>query len=188
MTSPINNKTITYRNATINDAPFIAKVICLALNYNPQSNPLYVVFEELARMEISQYSYRNTIVAEINGVAVGAIIGYDGARLHELRAPIYPLLFKHIGKDITIEEETQAGEFYLDSIAVVPKWRGHGIGRKLLTLMRNRAIENGHKRIGLLVDFDNPEAEKLYNSLGFKRINTTTFLGHKMWHLQYLNK
>lgn len=188
MTSSINDNTVLYRNATTEDAPFIAQVICMALNYDYCNNPLYNVFKELAGMELSQYSYLNTIIAEHDATPIGAIIGYDGARLHELRAPIFSLIQKYIGTPISIEDETTEGEFYLDSIAVLPEWRGCGIGRQLLILMRNRAIENGHNRIGLLVDFDNPSAEKLYKTLGFERINPTTFLGHKMWHLQYLNK
>jgi hypothetical protein len=35
---------------------------------------------------------------------------------------------------------------------------------------------------------DNPRAEALYQSIGFKRINPTTFLGHKMWHLQIVKR
>ena len=35
----------------------------------------------------------------------------------------------------------------------------------------------------LLVDFENPAAERLYKSVGFERVNVKDFLGHKMWHL-----
>ena len=47
-----------------------------------------------------------------------------------------------------------------------------------------KALEEGYMRVGLIVDFDNPKAEKLYASLGFKRMGEKTFLGHKMWHMQ----
>ena len=52
--------------------------------------------------------------------------------------------------------------------------------------MIQKATESGHTCIGLLVDEENPQAEKLYRKTGFQRKNPTTFLGHKMWHLQLL--
>ena len=42
------------------------------------------LFTALARMEDSQYSYRNALVARdtLTGAIAGVIICYDGARLH----------------------------------------------------------------------------------------------------------
>ena len=34
-----------------------------------------------------------------------------------------------------------------------------------------------------MVDFENPDAERLYQSVGFERADVKDFLGHKMWHL-----
>ncbi len=174
---------ITIRKAKADDAPFIALIVCMALGED-ESHRLYPVFRELAAQEIAQYSYQNTLIAEYEGNKAGAIIGYDGAKLHKLRQPIYPLIKQYTGENIEIEEETQAGEFYLDSVAVLPSYRGKGIGEKLLVTMRDEAFTNGFSHVGLLVDYDNPGAESLYSKLGFRRINPTTFLGHKMWHMQ----
>lgn len=175
--------TITIREATRDDAPLIATAVCMAIGY-PTTHAIYPVFEELARSEVAQYSYLNALVVEVDGQSAGAIVGYDGARLEELRAPIFPLLERHLGSTLQIEDETEAGEFYIDSVAVLPQFRGTGVGRQLLIAMRNRAFDAGHERVGLLVDFDNPRAEKLYNSLGFQRVGKKRFLGHRMWHLQ----
>lgn len=179
----MNEYNVIIRPAQKGDSELIAKVVAMAIGTDEDSD-LYPVFLELAGREVAQYSYRNALVAEVDGRAVGAIVGYDGARLHELREPIYELLQKHLGKTIEIEEETADGEFYLDSLAVLPECRGLGVGRLLLSAMIERAFSEGHERAGLLVDFDNPRAEKLYASLGFERVDRTTFLGHDMWHLQ----
>ncbi len=184
----MNMKEIQIRKAERGDAELIADVVGMALDYEPKQHPLHPVFLELAGREVAQYSYRNALVAEVNGVAVGAIVGYDGARLHELRQPIYPLIRQHLGKEIEIEEETSAEEFYIDSVAVLLGYRSLGIGRQLLEKMRDKAFGEGHSRVGLLVDMENPRAEKLYRSLGFERVNPTTFLGHPMWHLQVVKK
>lgn len=177
------NKNIVIRPATIVDAELIAHAVCMAVGYDI-SHPIYPVFLTLARMEHSQYSYRNSLIAEVDGEGVGALVGYDGALLEELRKPIFPLIEKHLGTTSTIEDETEAGEFYLDSCGILPEFRGMGIGRALITTMRDNAFAAGHERVGLIVDVDNHDAERLYLSLGFKYVGNKRFLGHDMHHLQ----
>lgn len=174
---------IIVRPARREDAALIAEAVAMAVGYDT-AHPLYPVFLALAEREGTQYSYQNALIGEVEGVAAGAIVGYDGARLEELRQPIYPLLKQHLGTIPHIEDETSAGEFYLDSAGVLPEFRGLGVGRALLTAMSDRAFAEGHERVGLIVDFDNPQAENLYASLGFERVGTKLFLGHQMWHLQ----
>ena len=176
-------KSIVIREATAADAPLVAKVVLMALHYD-ETHPLYGIFQELAARTDAQYSYCNALVAEVDGSVAGAIVGYDGARLYELREPLLALIREREGRELEIEDETTAGEFYLDSLAVLPRFRGCGVGRALLSAAAERAFAAGHERVGLIVDFDNPRAEKLYSSLGFVRVNPTTFLGHDMWHMQ----
>ena len=174
---------ITIRPAVAADAPLVGKVVLMALHYD-DTHPFAPIFAELAAREVSQYSYRNALVAEVDGSVVGAIIGYDGARLEELRKPLFELMREKLGNVPNVEDETSAGEFYLDSLAVLPQYRGCGAGGALLAAARDRAFAAGHKRVGLIVDFENPRAETLYKSLGFERVNATKFLGHDMWHMQ----
>ena len=174
---------IKIREAAAADAPLVGRVVLMALHYD-DTHPLAPIFAELASREVSQYSYRNALVAEVDGSVVGAIIGYDGARLEELRKPLFELMREKLGNVPNVEDETSAGEFYLDSLAVLPQYRGCGAGGALLAAARDRAFAAGHKRVGLIVDFENPRAETLYKSLGFERVNATKFLGHDMWHMQ----
>ena len=174
---------IKIREAVATDAPLVGRVVLMALHYD-ETHPLASIFAELASREVSQYSYRNALVAEVDGSVVGAIIGYDGARLEELRKPLFELMVEKLGNVPNVEDETSAGEFYLDSLAVLPQYRGCGVGGALLSAARDRAFAAGHKRVGLIVDFENPRAEALYKSLGFERVNATKFLGHDMWHMQ----
>lgn len=155
----------------------------MALHYD-ESHPLYDVFKELAARTDAQYSYCNALIAEVDGVPAGAIVGYDGGRLYELREPLKALIKERQGRELDVEDETAPGEFYLDSLAVLPQFRGCGVGRALLNAAAERAFSMGFERVGLIVDFDNPRAEKLYVSLGFRRVNATKFLGLDMWHMQ----
>ena len=178
---------LNIRKATINDAPLISSVVAMAIG--EETAILYGgenymnVFEEIALLEDSQYSYRNSFVAEINGNAVGAVVAYDGAELHSLRKSTLEIIYKHTAKELQIVDETDASEFYLDSLAVLPEYRGRGVGAQLILAVKERAFNEYNKNLGLLVDFENPDAERLYQSVGFERTDIKDFLGHKMWHL-----
>lgn len=181
------SRDIVVRPAKREDAATIAEAVCMAVGYDTTS-PLFPVFLELAGREVAQYSYRNVLIAEVNGEVAGAIVGYDGAELKELREPIYSLLKQHLGEVPHIEDETEAGEYYLDSLGVLPAFRGMSVGTALLNAATERAFAEGHERVGLIVDYDNPDAERLYSSLGFERVGTKLFLGHKMWHMQKIKR
>ena len=82
-----------------------------------------------------------------------------------------------------MEDETQAGELYLDSLAVVPEYRHQGIAKKLLKAVKERANRLGLPVVGLLVDKGNPAGEALYASAGFRYVNDCQWGGHSMKHL-----
>ena len=181
------NYELKIRKATINDAPLIAKVVAMAIGEvgtrHYCGDDHQPVLEEIARLENSQYSYRNAIIAEFDGKPAGAAVAYDGSDLYALRDVTLKHIFNRTGKTHNIEDETDASEIYLDSIAVMPEYRGGGIGKKLLQALKEIAFKEYGKPLGLLVDFENPAAERLYKSVGFERVNVKDFLGHKMWHL-----
>ncbi|MEA3642400.1 MAG: GNAT family N-acetyltransferase [Lamprobacter sp.] len=52
-------------------------------------------------------------------------------------------------------------------LAVLPSWRGHGIGKQLLAAVEAIARERNHCKVTLEVREDNPAARGLYRSLGF---------------------
>ena len=142
------------------------------------------VLTAIASREDTQYSWRYALIAEVNGTKAGAIVGYDGAELHALRNGTFEVLSQTIGRVPNIVDETEAGEYYLDSVAVLPEFRGKGVGRALVNAFCDRSFALGHRRVGLIVDRENPMAERLYTSLGFERVGTRLFFGHQMWHLQ----
>lgn len=179
---------ITHRAARKEDAPLIAKAVAMAFGdecVKALCGDDYLnVLEDIAKSEDSQYSFKNALIAKVDGLPAGAICGYDGGELSKLKARTLEMVKEHTGLEAQVEKETQAGEFYIDSLGILPEYRGQGLGSKLLTAMCDHAHKNGHSLVGLLVDYNNPKAEALYHKLGFKRIETVDFLGHKMWHLQ----
>lgn len=143
------------------------------------------VMTDLAASECSQYSYLNTLVAlnDDNRVA-GAVVVYRGEDLHTLRKAFLHAAKEQLARDLdNIPDETEAGEYYIDSIAVYPEFRRMGIASSLLRAAIKRAHENGLPA-GLLVDKLNPNAERLYTALGFRYVNDKMWGGHEMKHMR----
>jgi ribosomal protein S18 acetylase RimI-like enzyme len=140
------------------------------------------LFLHFVKQTGNQYSYQNILVNEDNGEINGMIIAYNGGRLEELRQPFLNYITQNHGFTGTPEAETQAGEYYIDCLAVSPDKQGCGIGRKLIKAMCDVIAVKGHKTVGLLVS--NPDAKRLYESLGFEVQNTVTLLGGKHEHMQ----
>lgn len=180
------------RAATLEDANVIARAVALAIGDEVTlrsycGDDYVAVLTEIARRDATQYSWRNALIAEVDGVAAGTIVGYDGAQLRALRNGTFTVLLECIGRVPNILDETGRGEYYLDSIGVFPQFRGLGVGRALIEAFCNKAFVAGHERVGLIVDFDNQQAEGLYASLGFERVGSRLFFKHQMWHLQRKN-
>jgi len=184
---------IEIREATKNQAAEIASLIMMAMT---DDCCLYFCgegygLEDFHRMmtilverEDSQYSYKNTLVAMDRDKVVGISVCYDGGRLHELRRAFIEAAKKYIGKDHSgMDDETQAGELYLDSLAVLPEYCRQGIASRLLIATKERATLMGLPCVGLLVDKDNPTGEALYASVGFRYVNDNQWGGHPMKHL-----
>jgi ribosomal protein S18 acetylase RimI-like enzyme len=138
----------------------------------------------LVEREDSQYSYRNTLVAMDGDKVVGISVSYDGSRLHELRHAFIEAAKDYFGKDYSgMDDETGAGELYLDSLAVLPAYRRQGIAKALLMATKERANQLGLPCVGLLVDKSNLVGEALYTSVGFRFVDENKWGGHPMKHL-----
>lgn len=140
---------------------------------------------ELIQEENNQYSYKYSWVVEENKNTIGVAIVYNGAKLLSLREPVLQKIKKQFDRNIQLEEETQAGEYYIDCIAVSKKSRGKGIGTRILQFILEEYAHNQGETLGLLVYKDNPEAKKLYKKIGFKSVGTKLLLGKELEHMQY---
>ena len=176
------------RKATKEEAAQIAELFMLAWPVEEilESNGLtYRQLQEsmttIAAAEETIYSYENTIVAEVDGKIVGAMCAYDGADYQRLKQPIVDVLGADSG--FAQLKETEAGEFYLDSVGVLPEYRGRGVASSLFEAQCERAASLGHKVAGLIVDVDKPQAEALYARLGFTYLDDKDFFGHTMKHM-----
>lgn len=178
------------------DAPLIAKGVMMALgdelcesftSGDRMLDDVARLFTVCAEADDSQYSWRNSLVAvDDDGSRMGVIVAYDGAKLHQLRKRFLDEFEKMNGFRIDehMTDETSADEYYLDSLAVMPEYRGRGIAGKLIAAAAKRGREIAGKRSGLLVDKTNNRAHALYTKLGFEEKGERPFAGEMMYHLQ----
>ena len=174
-----NSKEILLRKATADDALFISRGFHTAMLYDDADDSRISTFAELicTRTDVL-YSWRNTTIAEIDGEPVGMITAYDGARYHDMRMTTMELVRSHLGIEFPgMEDEAVPGEYYLDSLAVVPQHRNKGVGRMLLQHGIAQGLTLGLK-VTLAVDPVNTKAKQLYNSLGFTEDGTLFIFGH----------
>lgn len=189
----MNNKDISIRGARPDEASRIADLIIMAMTEECclhfcgpgyDIRDFHRVMTSLVARSDTQYSYINTLVAAIEDNIVGICVSYDGGMLHLLRQPFIEAAKQEWGMDHSgIPDETQAGELYLDSLAVDPAYRGRGIASLLLRASIDKSRALGLPSTGLLVDVGNPKAEALYNKVGFQYAGTNSWGGHGMKHL-----
>lgn len=186
-------------NARVEQSVYIATLIMEAMNHdccqyfagsNHTLDDFHQVLTRLIERTDSQYSYLNTLVAvNDDEEVVGMCVAYDGACLRELRRPFIEACKQEFAQDFSdMADETSAGEFYIDSIAVCKEHRGKGIAKILLQATIDKAQKQGHERVGLLVDKANPKAEQLYQAVGFVYEGDNIWGGHPMKHLVYNHK
>ncbi len=182
---------MTIRKAKIEDAELIAEHLFVAMEeilykFIGTENAFEAksLLNYFIKKEDNQYSYANCYVAEINGQIIGAICIYDGAELEILRQPIIDYVKSNYNVNFNPENETQKGEMYIDSIGIATNSRGKGIGTSLLQFIIATYSED-NRTIGLLVEFNNSSAEKLYLNLGFQFVGNKILAGKKLKHLQF---
>ena len=195
-----DNKSIIIRSGKPEDATFIGKTIteamghelCVGLAEGKENLPNVVkLFTDLAVTETAQYSYKNSLIAiDKEDNRIGAIIGYDGAGLREMRKDFIAKANELLRWNVTVEEadnwehETNSNEIYLDSLYVIPEYRNQGIATGLILAAIERYKKSG-KPFGLLVEPHNTRAHNLYTDLGFKEDGVNNFCGEPMIHLSY---
>jgi ribosomal protein S18 acetylase RimI-like enzyme len=177
------------RPSVISDAEQVAPLFLLGMGHiagifanSERHEDAIPFFEHFFTEPDNQYSYQNTVVFENDRKIIGSITGYDGALLKQLREPILNEIRKTT-PDFLPNDETEAGEFYLDCLNVHPDHQGKGIGKQLILAFCNLGAKLGHCHVGLIVDQENPTARQIYERLGFITIGTRDFMEHTYFHM-----
>ena len=168
------------------------------------------VFRDICAREDTLYSYTRTRIACVDGRSAGALISYPGEDNVALRTFTWSLLDGDSSSAAAasnpetssqesgdcdssadlfadVDEECEAGEYYLDSLAVHPDFRGRlfeydGVQEKLGHILLLDGIHRGqalgYTRTSLIVDVDRPRLQHYYSQLGFRPVRDILFFGH----------
>lgn len=162
-----------HRYATPEDARVMAELVNIA----GEGLPLYLwskmseegqdpweIGEARAKREEGSFSYRNTVLREVHGEVVAALIGYP---LPEEPAPAnygdMPALFVPLQQ---LEDELP-GTWYLNVLATYPEHRGKGYGAKLIGIAERLAKAANRNAVSIIVSDGNTGARRLYQRLGY---------------------
>ncbi len=143
------------------------------------------LFSGVCIREDTLYSWTRTRVACVGGVPVGTLTAYPSDDYPPLRTLTWGLL--EAGESSDAEPECRPGEFYLDSLAVLPGYRGMtftdgGSTGRIGHLLLLDGIEvgrgKGFRRVSLIVDKSRPRLCAYYSALGFRPDGDVLFFGH----------
>lgn len=157
------------RPATAEDVPFISWAVMTAAGIETPSEEM----QHLSRMLCSRtdvlYSWKNSIVMTLGERPVGSLTCYSGEDYAALRRTTMVLIARYSGEDFrSMDMETGPGEFYLDSMAVLPEFRKRGLASKMLKAGITQAAELKIPTVSLVVSPLKPQAQHLYESIGFR--------------------
>lgn len=162
------------------------------------------IFGEVCARPDTLYSFARTRVACVDGKAVGSLTAYSGDDYLPLRDLTWGLLNSALAAGVSsgsepsrneacpsgmpsAEPECLPGEFYLDSMAVLPEYRRmtfeyagstDRIGHLLMLDGIGMGRGKGFRRVSLIVDKAKPRLNAYYSALGFRSDGEILFFGH----------
>lgn len=167
-----------FRPATPEDAAALAELV----NFAGENMPVYLwskmagpgqsawEFGRLrAQREQGGFSYRNTVIAEAkDGRVAGCLIGYPLPKQPEPIPPDLPAMFVPLQE----LEALAPGTWYVNVLALYPKFRGLGLGSRLLALADRIAANLGLSGLSIIVSDGNAGARRLYERCGYREVGT----------------
>lgn len=169
---------ITLRRATVDDARFIAENVLRALHIDETQEEHLEHLAGICSREDTLYSWRNATIALYDDVPAGLMVSYDGSRYSRMRDATFPLIRRYVGDDYRyMDDEAVPGEYYLDSLAVLPEYRFKGIASALIQDMFRQRDEAGIPLATIAVDPGNDSAYRLYSRHGFRPDGQITVFG-----------
>jgi ribosomal protein S18 acetylase RimI-like enzyme len=176
------------RDARRSDCPGLAELIDIAGEglprylwtriAGPGEDPQEIGRQRAAR-ETGSFSYRNGVVAEVDGTLAGALIGYpvsteptaiDPASTPPMFLPLLEL------------ENLAAGTWYVNAVATFPDARGLGVGSQLMAWAERQANALGLRGTSLIVSDANRGARRLYERLGYEEVARRPMVKERWQH------
>ena len=174
---------ITVRKPTFDDNKDFAELVLISAPFFPNlfGGRIKTILQDLFCYCSNLFSFEHVYFAEVEGEVAGMILGYDWQIKKRVNLRTGFLLFKKIGFSIlgklsplikfnATVGKLHNGEYYISNIATYPKYRGMGVGKRLMFEAEHEAKMVGADRIVLDVEKDNIGAITVYKKLGYETI------------------
>ncbi len=181
---------VHYRSGRKGDSRELAELISLSSGgvvdylYHgvfPGRSPVRII-ADILEDDIYPITYKNAIVAEHKGLIAGMALSFP-SRFHGvnpvLASSLPPEQLDHM-HDFYLARVDDS--WYADALGVHERFRGQGIGKRLMELTEERAREAGYGVVSLIVFADNTPAVNLYCSLGFRVVRRVELAGNDFIH------
>ena len=168
--------TISYRSGIKEDSREIAELINIASDGVVEylfhdlvrgMSPVQIVAHNLEN-DSFPHSYKSAVVAVDGDALVGMALSYPSC-YHKITAEMKEFFptdrMEHLRSFFSSRVEKS---WYLDALCVKESHRRHGIGKKLVSLTKEKAMENGCSALSLIVFADNALALPVYECTGFE--------------------
>ncbi len=133
----------------------------------PGMTPVQLIAHNLENVD-SPHCYKSAIVARDGDDVVGMTLSYSSDFHHisdEMRNFFPADRLAHLNDFFTARVENS---WYLDTLGVFEGHRRQGIGEKLISLTKEKAVENRYNALSLIVFADNELALPIYKRTGFE--------------------
>jgi ribosomal protein S18 acetylase RimI-like enzyme len=162
------------RRAVIDDAEVLAELV----NYAGEGLPFYLwttlaaagedawdIGHRRAAREDGSFSYRNAVIIEREGQCAGALIGYEIPDAPDPVPAEMPPMFVPLQE----LENLAPATWYVNVLAVRPRFRKLGLGTMLLDAAQRTAEALGKRGLSVIVSDANTGARRLYERCGYRQ-------------------
>lgn len=141
------------------------------------------IISRLFQRQKNRYSHQYTELTIIDGNVTGLLLSYSGKILNSLVFPMAESMFAVNKLSETLRffyrclpliniKEVEADEYFINNVAVFPKYQGDGVGKILMNLAEKRAEESGFTKCALTVEIENERAVDMYEHLGYQIVDS----------------
>ena len=178
---------IKYRSGEKRDCAKLAELINIASggiveylfhDLVPGTTPVQVVAHNL-ESENSPYSYRSAVVAEEENDVIGIALSFPSSyhKITNTMRNYFPAdRLEHLRQFYASRIENS---WLLDALCVIESHRRQGIGERLISLTKEKAIENRCRTLSLITFADNALAIPFYKRTGFEIVEKVELRGNE---------